>query len=149
MSRPKEASKIWFTISSCEAIENSGDFLARGGEYPRLVVGKISEITGLDTLLDIFEADGYPTIFEVNLPLDYLGIQFESIAKKLLSTWGNSLLNLDENDCSNQKGAVYITRHLDPKYLVRYYHPSFFRDPHSRLDVINIKTSCPWCIEDC
>lgn len=146
ISRPKEASKIWFTISSCEVVEDSGDFLARGGEYPRMVVGKISEITGLDSLLDTFEAEGYPTVFEANLPLDYLGFQFESIARNLLSTWGNSLLNLDENDCSSQKGAVYITRNLDPKYLVRHYHPGCFRDPYLRSNTINSKTSCPWCI---
>lgn len=141
-----ERGKIYFCATAETLIEECGHYLIQGSEYLMALAAALCSRLGdgEDYRMRLRKA-GVPTIFEVDIPLDYLPpLQREALCRTVLSVWGQYAsgvhLGADLQPC------YIVHRDIEPQHIRDHRHPTVIRDPHMGKSKYHVKGAiCDIC----
>ena len=141
-----EKGKIYFSCDRDQLVDECGHYLIQGSEYIMSLAARLSEYRSLDEDYRLrLRRFGIPTVFEVNIPVDYIPeLQLQSLMKVITAEWAYS--HIPGDHCEDQMDFI-LHRNLEPEYIASHYHPSRIPDPHFQYrPYANLHTQCDYCI---
>lgn len=142
-SREGEHNKTWFVLTETELIERCGTYIVHGSEYLAALAQRVSQLTHDVDYFTALQNSGYPTIIEVELPLEYLPeAQLRVIAGELLSSWGRTIT---KRPFGSAVPCVSIWRPLAAQHITGHTHPAKVRDGYRLSPRTMNPLECPAC----
>lgn len=141
----REKGSIFFVTHYDDLIDWCGHYLIHGSEYLMALAVRLQQFAKGEQFSNRLKKVGIPTIIEVNIPLSHIGQScLLELCREIIAHWGSRFLLNEESDLTNT--SIVTHRTIDPKQIIRHFHPKWIRDPHSGFTTyVNQHESCPQC----